>query len=155
MQEKITLMTKLYLTKTDTLESIEIHNNTTIGRDISNEIVLASSYISKYHCKLTKKDDQWLVSDLQSTNGTFLNEEKITRTTILRDKDLIMFGSADFTYTVKIEDNTETQDIQTKVINNENIAVHTAHEKKSSTFSNLFKLPAKNNNDRLLYTKAR
>ena len=151
MQEKITLMTKLYLTKTNTFESLEVHNNCTIGRDISNEIVISSSYISKYHCKLTKKDDQWLVSDLQSTNGTFLNEEKITRTTILRDKDLIMFGSADFTYTVKIEDNTETQDIQTKVINNENIAVHATHEKKSSTFSNLFKLPAKNNNDRLLY----
>ncbi len=144
-------MTKLYLTKTDTLESIEIHNNTTIGRDISNEIVLASSYISKYHCKLTKKDDQWLLSDLQSTNGTFLNSEKISRTTALRDNDILMLGSSDFTYKIRIEDNSQNPEIKTTVINNENIDIHTTHEKKSSTFSNLFKIPAKSNNERLLY----
>ena len=70
MQEKINLMIKLFLIKNDTQESIEIHNNTTtIGREASNEIVLASSYISKYHCKLTKKENQWLISDLQSTNA--------------------------------------------------------------------------------------
>ena len=118
MQEKINLMIKLFLIKNDTQESIEIHNNTTtIGREASNEIVLASSYISKYHCKLTKKENQWLISDLQSTNGTFLNTERLTRTTILRNNDVIMFGSADFTYNVKIEDNGETSEIKTTIIN--------------------------------------
>lgn len=152
MQEKINLMIKLFLIKNDTQESIEIHNNTTtIGREASNEIVLASSYISKYHCKLTKKENQWLISDLQSTNGTFLNSERLTRTTILRNNDVIMFGSADFTYNVKIENNDETSEIKTTIINNENISVQPEESEKPQTFSQYFKLPKSENNDKLLY----
>lgn len=141
-------MTKLYLTKTNTFESLEVHNNCTIGRDISNEIVISSSYISKYHCKLTKKENQWLLSDLQSTNGTFLNGEKITRTTALRDKDLIMLGSADFTYTVKIEDNAETQDIQTTIINAEHVNIE---HPKIQTVPETFKINSTENHSNLLY----
>ena len=141
-------MTKLYLTKTNTFESLEIHNNCTIGRDVSNEIVLSSSYISKYHCKLTKKENQWLLCDLQSTNGTFLNGEKITRPTALRDKDLIMLGSEDFTYTVKIEDNAETQDIQTTIINAEHVNIE---HPQIQTVPETFKINSTENHSNLLY----
>lgn len=135
-------MNKLYLIKADTNESFEIHDNCTIGREVSNEIVLSSSYISKYHCKLTRKENIWMLSDLDSTNGTFLNGEKISHTIALRDKDSIMLGCSDFTYNVKIENNTEAPEIKTTVINSENIDI-SSHKH--------FKLTGNANHDKLLY----
>lgn len=147
---KIKLMNKLYLIKVDTQKSFEIQDNCTIGREASNEIVLSSSYISKHHCKLTSKENVWLLSDLNSTNGTFLNGEKIAHTTVLRDKDTVMFGCADFTYKVKIDNDIEIPEIKTSVINNENLDIQQYNE-KPEPFSAHFKLPDNTNHDKLLY----
>ena len=143
-------MSKLYLIKADTQESLEIQDNCTIGRETSNEIVLSSSYISKYHCKLTNKENGWLLSDLNSTNGTFLNGEKITHTTVLRDKDTVMFGCAAFTYNIKIDNDIEIPEIKTSVINNENLGIR-QYSEKSETSSQHFKPTGNTNHDKLLY----
>lgn len=143
-------MSKLYLVKAGTNESFEVQDNCTVGREASNEIVLSSSYISKYHCKLTKKENVWLLSDLNSTNGTFLNGEKVTHTTVLRDKDTIMLGCSDFTYNVKVDNDIEIPEIKTTVLNNESIEIP-QHNEKPQTFSEHFKLTNNANHDKLLY----
>lgn len=155
MREKISQvkrkpMSKLYLIKADTNESFEIHDNCTIGREVSNEIVLSSSYVSKYHCKLTRKENIWMLSDLNSTNGTFLNGGKISQTTALRDNDTVMLGCSDFTYKVKIDNNAENPEIKTAVINVNNIDIPQKIE-KPQTFSERFKLTGNANHDKLLY----
>ena len=49
----------------------------TIGRLAGNDIVLAKGNVSKYHTRLVLKDGKYIVVDMQSTNGTYVNGKKI------------------------------------------------------------------------------
>ncbi len=49
----------------------------TIGRQIDNELCLHDPCVSKQHCEITLDHDLVWVTDLNSTNGTFLNEQRI------------------------------------------------------------------------------
>lgn len=54
-------------------------NKISIGNTTSNDIVIDDSYVSKHHCKIVKEHDQiWLI-DLGSTNGTYIDGEKIEK----------------------------------------------------------------------------
>ena len=48
---------------------------TSIGRDRDNDIVLDSDSVSRRHAKLEHRDGYFYVIDLDSTNGTFVNDE--------------------------------------------------------------------------------
>ncbi|MEZ0393888.1 MAG: FHA domain-containing protein [Desulfurococcaceae archaeon] len=49
----------------------------TIGRDLSNDVVVLDPYASRQHARIFVKDDEWFVEDLGSTNGTYLDEERL------------------------------------------------------------------------------
>lgn len=49
----------------------------TIGREASNDIALNNKAISRQHAQLEQRDGQWYVTDLASTNGTFLAKEQL------------------------------------------------------------------------------
>ena len=74
----------------------------TIGRDESNELILSDETVSSFHAKIRFHHKQWWVEDMQSTNGTFLNEERIYTPTILVNEDDIILGK--IVLNVKIED---------------------------------------------------
>jgi pilus assembly protein CpaF len=71
----------------------------TVGRVQGNDIVLAKRNVSKQHARLTMKDDQAIVADLGSTNGTWVNGRKITSPHPLKKGDKIYI--ADFILTVE------------------------------------------------------
>ncbi|KPK14876.1 MAG: hypothetical protein AMJ62_11570 [Myxococcales bacterium SG8_38] len=71
----------------------------TVGRVQGNDIVLAKRNVSKQHAKLTLKDNQAIVVDLNSTNGTWVNGRKITSPYPLKQGDKIYI--ADFILTVE------------------------------------------------------
>jgi hypothetical protein len=48
-----------------------------LGRGLDNDVVLASSHVSRYHTQLRWVESTWLVYDLESTNGTWLGEERL------------------------------------------------------------------------------
>ena len=48
-----------------------------IGRDPNCKIHIADDSISAHHARLYLQDEKWWVNDLNSTNGTFLNDEKV------------------------------------------------------------------------------
>ncbi|MBN1179403.1 MAG: FHA domain-containing protein [Anaerolineae bacterium] len=63
----------------------------TIGRRSDNDIVLPAGYVSGHHARLDKEETGWQYTDLDSTNGTYVNGERVTSVT-LKDGDIIRIG---------------------------------------------------------------
>jgi len=59
-----------------------------VGRKPDNDIVVDNPAISGHHCKIVKLSDGFVVEDLESTNGTFVNEKRITKHS-LKNNDVI------------------------------------------------------------------
>lgn len=72
-----------------------IHDGTTIGRDQAR-IILRDPKVSKPHAKFTIADDQFTVWDFGSSNGTFVNGERIREATPLNENDVIKIGDTVF-----------------------------------------------------------
>ena len=53
----------------------------TIGRADSSTLVVADDYVSTNHARLVPRDGSWVLEDLGSTNGTFLDRTKVTAPT--------------------------------------------------------------------------
>ena len=62
------------------------------GRDATNAIALDTESVSRRHARLVREVDGWVVEDLGSTNGTWVNDERVVRKP-LSDGDLVCFGS--------------------------------------------------------------
>ena len=72
------------------LESDEI----IIGRGEENEIVLNIAEVSRTHAILTKAEEGFMIKDLGSTNGTFVDKKKIGGKYLLKPGDTVMLGEA-------------------------------------------------------------
>lgn len=66
-----------------------------LGREASADIVVASDSVSRRHCRLSREAQGWWIEDLLSTNGTFVNDEQVTRR-LLRPGDRIRVGDTVF-----------------------------------------------------------
>ena len=62
-----------------------------IGRNSSNDIQIDNLSVSKIHAKITRLKDTYQVEDLNSTNGTYLNEKMISKAE-LKHKDTLTVG---------------------------------------------------------------
>ncbi|MDE2748520.1 MAG: FHA domain-containing protein [Chloroflexota bacterium] len=65
---------------------------TTLGRDISNDIVLNDRETSRHHLRLMLAGDTLTIEDLGSTNGTFVNGKRVSGVTPLQNGDMIGLG---------------------------------------------------------------
>jgi len=63
----------------------------TIGRNTDNDLVIMDPLVSSYHVQIQSIDGQILISDLKSSNGTFVNNMKITEV-FLNIGDEIVIG---------------------------------------------------------------
>jgi len=71
----------------------------TIGRDRDNDIVLDSDSVSRRHAKVEHRDGYFFAVDLDSTNGTFVNDDAEPVTTCqLRRGDQLKIGDTIFKY---------------------------------------------------------
>lgn len=70
----------------------------TIGRDVENDIVIVSKRVSREHARIRRDGRKLLLEDLDSTNGTYLNDQRVQTPQPLRDGDRIMIGDMVFTY---------------------------------------------------------
>ena len=66
-----------------------------VGRDSEAAFVVSRSSVSRQHARLfLDEDDNWWVEDLNSTNGTFVNEVRVVHSQQLADSDQVRFGDA-------------------------------------------------------------
>lgn len=63
-----------------------------IGRDISNDIVINDAEVSRKHVRLIIQADQYVIEDLGSTNGTFINGQRISGPYMLNAGDSVQMG---------------------------------------------------------------
>lgn len=64
----------------------------TVGRDITNDIVINDPEVSRHHMRFTRGASGFSLEDLGSTNGTFVNGQRLTGARPLRPGDMIGLG---------------------------------------------------------------
>ncbi len=97
----------------------------TIGRKEDNDIFIENLAISGYHAKIDALGSDFLITDLQSKNGSFVNGKKIT-SNYLKDGDIITIGRHTITFDNKKneEDSDDSNDAM-----NETMILDTAQHK--------------------------
>jgi pSer/pThr/pTyr-binding forkhead associated (FHA) protein len=64
----------------------------TIGRAARADLILDVALVSRLHCRLEADEDQVRVIDLESTNGTFVNDERVRQQATLKSGDTLRVG---------------------------------------------------------------
>ena len=73
----------------------------TIGRDTDNMIQLPDEKISKHHGAILKTKDGWVIEDLQSRNGVYVNGRRTSRAE-LKNGDCVKLGSYEFYFETNV-----------------------------------------------------
>ncbi len=89
---------------------------TTIGRAQGSTIMLDDDYVSTEHAMLTIRANQLWLEDLNSRNGTLLNELPLTESVVLSSGDIISIGGTHF----KVEPNSNEEKSQIEDIESAN-----------------------------------
>lgn len=66
--------------------------STLVGRHPDCTIMLDDSFVSAEHASIERTADGWLLRDLGSTNGTFVNDQDVIGTRGISDGDIVQFG---------------------------------------------------------------
>jgi len=67
-------------------------NEISIGRDIANDFVINDAEVSRKHAKLTLEGDRYKIEDLNTTNGTYIDGQRLIGPHVLAIGEIIMFG---------------------------------------------------------------
>lgn len=78
--------------------TFKINEMLLIGRASTNDIAIDDTFVSYEHACIAKDHEQYLITDLNSTNGTFLNGKRLLEEKMLTSGDLIKIGPAVFKF---------------------------------------------------------
>jgi pSer/pThr/pTyr-binding forkhead associated (FHA) protein len=102
--------------KDKVLKKIETENpEITIGRSPNTDIQIDNLAVSNQHARLIRQKNHYKIEDLNSTNGTYLNDEKITKST-LKHNDVITVGKHNLIIYYKEEAKKPAQDFGDKTV---------------------------------------
>nr|WP_229715476.1 FHA domain-containing protein [Subtercola lobariae] len=68
----------------------------TIGRSTDSSVVIRDDYTSTHHARLLNWNNEWVIQDLDSTNGTFLDGKRVTQPTPVPLNTPIKIGATSF-----------------------------------------------------------
>ena len=74
-----------------------------IGRQLSNDIILDDPHVSRNHCLVRSEGEHYVIEDLNSANGTYVNGERVTESP-LTEGSLIKVGNSLFRFRVQNPD---------------------------------------------------
>ena len=75
---------------------IPLNNELSIGRNEENLLILGDKYVSSHHAKIYIKNTDYILQDLKSTNGTFMNNKKVVDKVSIKKGDDIKIGTSVF-----------------------------------------------------------
>ncbi len=64
----------------------------TLGRQPDNDVIITDESASRRHCEIYSQDNNLVITDLNSTNGTFVNRQRLIQPLLLRSGDQIRIG---------------------------------------------------------------
>ncbi len=64
-----------------------------VGRSAGCQITVDDTFVSQLHARIYQRDGQYLVEDLGSTNGTYLNRTKVVGTMVMHASDRLQVGN--------------------------------------------------------------
>ena len=80
-------------------EVLALGDTLTLGREEGNSLVVDDPGVSRQHAEIVQTEGGFTLRDLGSTNGTFVNQQRITDVDyLLKDGDQIQFGTAQRTF---------------------------------------------------------
>jgi pSer/pThr/pTyr-binding forkhead associated (FHA) protein len=78
--------------------AFELNGSVTIGRSPGAEIQIDDPFASGRHARIYERGGLFYVEDMGSTNGTYLNGERLASQELLRAEDRIRIGGTEFRY---------------------------------------------------------
>lgn len=87
-----------YFTDPTGREHLLASETTTVGRAVENDLVITSKRVSREHARVQRQGRRVVLTDLGSTNGTFLNGERLLTAVELRDGDRVCIGDVDLVF---------------------------------------------------------
>lgn len=69
-----------------------------IGRDTNNDVVLEDTEVSRHHARVEARGKSWVLMDVGSTNGTFVNDVELSGYALLKGGDRLKVGSQIFKF---------------------------------------------------------
>jgi len=103
------------LARTGTREGVRIELDRdvmTLGRAADNDVIIEAESVSGHHAKIWKTEDGYRLADLNSTNGTFVNGERITECALLPGA-VIVLGQEEFVFEPAVSSLSTTVRIRT------------------------------------------
>ena len=76
-------------------------DKTTIGRVDDNTFQIAEPSVSSHHCEVLLRGSDVVVRDLNSTNGTYVNGERVHAQRLLADGDVVKVGNRSFRFDLR------------------------------------------------------
>ena len=73
-------------------------DKTTVGSESDNHVVIDAPSVSRHHAVIQQRLGAYSISDLESTNGTFINGSRLRNPAVLKRGDEVRFGTARFAF---------------------------------------------------------
>ncbi|MBD0444338.1 FHA domain-containing protein [Acinetobacter nosocomialis] len=97
-------------------QEISVDRDMLVGRHQDADLLLQAAEISRRHAALLLKDQLLWVQDLNSSNGTFVNDIRIEQEKQLHDGDIVQFASFKFSVLAPAQENIDLPEIEAEPV---------------------------------------